>query len=236
MQFTYGIVFGLFLLILRPVVAQPSVSLQGKEIPQLFTPHENPFGFSHIQWGMKWMDYLLKFDCETFPVLSATGEGAALHQDKNVFFLSGSVGGKIQRKVSVPYGSAIFIPILTYFNHYPCPYPGFEPAPGQSMKSFLQQGGANFIDSAIHLQLIIDGHPCDDLKLYRYTTDVFYPQFNPALVCIDMCITTGPQPSVLDGYWVILKPLAKGEHFVYFHAEVPEKGMVVDVGYIIQIE
>lgn len=202
----------------------------------VYTPDEIVFGITQAEWGEKWIDYLLAFDCETFPVLSATGEGAEQHQEGTVFFLSGAVGGKLKRKVTVEYGKSIFVPVITYFNHYPCPYPNFKPAPGQSMKDFLIQGGAEIINGASAMKVVVDGDTLNNVTPFRFTSDLFYLKGNPELVCVDLCITTGPQPSIIDGYWVILKPLPKGKHEIWFYGEVPGQGMVVDVGYEVLIK
>ncbi len=193
-------------------------------------------GKSMAEWGIRWTDYLLSFDCDHFPVFSATGEDAGHFQDGQVYFLSGSVGGKIHRQVTVEYGKYLFVPIVTYLNHYPCPYPNFKPAPGQSMKTFLMQGAADIIDGVNTMKLAVNGDTLSDLSAYRFTSDLFYLKPNPELVCIDVCITDGPQPSIVDGYWVILKPLPRGRHDIWFYGEVPGHGMVVDVGYTVFIK
>lgn len=205
-------------------------------IEQIVAATEIINGNSMAEWGIRWTEYLLSFDCDKFPVFSATGEGADQFQEGPVYFLSGAVGGIIRRQVTVESGKFLFIPIVTYLNHFPCPYPNFKPAPGQSMKDFLTEGAADIIDGVKTMKLAIDGDTLSDLSAYRFTSDLFYLKANPKLVCIDVCITDGPQPSIIDGYWVILKPLPKGKHEIWFYGEVPGHGMVVDVGYGVIIQ
>lgn len=202
---------------------------------QIVVVTDTVHGTSMAEWGIRWTDYLFSFNCDKFPVFSATGEGADQFQEGPVYFLSGAVGGIIRRQVTVESGKYLFIPIVTYLNHYPCPYPNFKPAPGQSMKAFLIEGAADIIDGVNTMKLAINGDTLSDLSAYRFTSDLFYLKANPELVCIDVCITDGPQPSIIDGYWVLIKPLPKGRHEIWFYGEVPGHGMVVDVGYEVSI-
>ncbi len=202
----------------------------------IYLPHEHPLGRSQAEWGVEWVKYLFSFNCENFPLISTTRENFELNQNGPVYFLVGSFGGKVERSVKLPAGKAVFFPVYNYFNHYPCPYPGFKPAPGQSMEDFLKEGAAALVDLATNMSVTIDEVQIDQIEDFRFTSRLFYFNGNPELVCMDPCVTTGPQPAIVDGYWIMIKPLHPGKHRLHFHSEVPEHGMVIDVTYQLNVE
>ena len=49
--------------------------------------------------------------------------------------------------------------------YWPCPDPNFQPAPGQTLEEFLQEGAAAFIDLADNLSVTLDGQNMDTLHI-----------------------------------------------------------------------
>jgi hypothetical protein len=77
----------------------------------------------------------------------------------------------------------------------------------------------------------VDGVSVTDLTTYRATSSLFLLDINPEWGALDPCVIGDPQPTVSDGYWIMLAPLAPGHHSLHFHAELPDLGFVLDVTY-----
>jgi hypothetical protein len=68
-------------------------------------------------------------------------------------------------------------------------------------------------DFAKH-QIIIDGQTVQDIDQYRFTTDFFnitYPKDNM------LTLPAGTFRTLLDGWWLMLKPLSAGDHRIEVH-------------------
>ncbi|ACB32328.1 hypothetical protein Lcho_0053 [Leptothrix cholodnii SP-6] len=140
-----------------------------------------------------------------------TGVQCGLHQEGPVWFLSAPLGGQgpFERTCTVPRGKAIFTPVATFLNDYPCPDPTFKPAAGQSLDDFLGSGLVDIIDSFTLLEASLNHRP---IKVLRLTTRTF--GFTGAVDWkgIDQCITGSPQSGLSDGYFVAIEPLPPGTH------------------------
>lgn len=198
----------------------------------LYPPNAQPFGHSYEEWAVKFWQRLMAFDCATIFSENVFG----LNQDENVFFLSGSVG-TYNVDVTIPRDKAIMTPIVNYINDYPCPDPGFQPAPGQSLEDFLAEGAASFIDLVDNIEVTLDGEALENLEDYRFSSDLFYFTGNPELpTCLDPCVTGTEQPAVTDGYYLIFKKMSVGQHTLHLYAEIPDYGLVLDGTFNITIE
>jgi hypothetical protein len=126
-------------------------------------------------------------------------------------------------------------------NDYPCPDPGFQPAPGQSLEDFLTEGANWLISHATELECVRDGVPLVNLFSYRATSKLFQFTGDPSLTAIwDPCITGQLQDGVSDGYWVMLQPMTPGQHTLTLRGrlEFPEFGGFVfesQVTYLITV-
>src|SRR6266436_1780191 len=117
-------------------------------------------------------------------------------------------------------GKALFFPIITYRNDYPCPDPNFQPPPGETLEQFLTEGAAAIIDLVTQLQVLVDGQPLNNLFSYRTTSRLFTFTADPSLVAFDPCVTGRPQFGVTDGYAIILNPLPPGPHMIFFRGVI----------------
>jgi hypothetical protein len=202
----------------------------------IYAMDAEPYGRSMKAWTVEWVHYLYSHSCETMPAVLTTGHDSDMHQRGPVYFLVGTISATVEREMTIPAGKSIFFPLHTYYNHYPCPYPGFKPAPGQTMEDFLKEGAADIVDHAREMSVTLDDVQFPIAEKYRVTSDLFYLTCDPALVCVDACVTTGPQPGIVDGYWVMLKPLAAGYHKLRFQARVVIYGVMIDVTYHITVK
>jgi len=203
---------------------------------KVYPPNAHPFGQSYEEWTENWWIWLMNFDCASSPLLDPTGANADQNQSGPVYYLVGTTGGSATRDVTIPRNKAVLFPIINTIYDYPCPDPNFQPAPGQTLEEFLQEGAAAFIDLADNLSVTLDGQNINDEEDYRFPTDLFQFTGDPDLTnCLDPCVTGSLQDAVSDGYWIMLKKLHSGSHTLHFYGEVPDYGFEVDVTYNITV-
>ena len=209
---------------------------QLQETQIAYSPAEEPFGSSYGSWCEAWVKYLYSIPCNNHPLAESSDNKTEPHQEGPVFFLSGTLGGTIERTVSIPEGKGIFFPVLNYVANYPCPYAGSKPAPGQSLKDFLVRNANVMVDQGTLMSVTLDGVRISDLLPFRVTTELFYFQALPELTCLDPCVTGELQPGVADGYWIMLRPLPPGQHKLNYKGSYPKLGWAMDVTYILFVE
>lgn len=154
-----------------------------------------------------WWQWAMAAPPETNPVEDATGEHCAVGQQGNVWFLAGGFGSsRISRRCVVPAGRFLFFPIITT---------AYWPAQGEIMYSCDQarRNAAVNNEGARELFVEVDGVALADPKRLRAATGD----------CFDILAKADPSsrpyqayPSAADGYWVLLAPLARGNHTVRF--------------------
>jgi len=145
----------------------------------------------------------------------------AAGQSGSVRFLAGTAGqGPITRSCTIPTGKALFFPIISYLNDYPCPDPNFQPPPGRTLEQFLTEGAAAIINLVTELEVVVDGQPLNNPFNYRATSRLFTFTADTSLVAFDSCVTSTEQFGVTDGYWILLRPLPPGPHTIFFHAVI----------------
>ncbi len=218
---------------------QPTTSaVESRSNPNsaVFPPTANMYGKSYAEWSIEWWKWILSYPCANNPLADQTGANAAQGQSGPVWFLAGNTGGTTTRNVTIPHGKAALFPIINYLNDHPCPDPNFGPAPGQSMEEFLQEGASAIIDLGEGLSVTLDGEAMNNIEDYRFLTSLFNFDANNDLVnCFDPCEAPGVQPYVSDGYWMMLKPLKKGQHTLNFQSSIPMYGFVLDVTFNITV-
>ena len=194
-------------------------------------------GLTYTEWSVKWWQWLLSIPADQSPTFDTTGEDCAVGQSGHVWFLAGTPGGSATRTCTVPPGTSLFFPIINAEFDYPCPDPGFQPAPGQSLEAFLTENVTTLIDAVKDLALEIDGVAVENLGNYRVTSPLFEFVGHPSLTAVfDSCITGSSQPAVSDGYWVMLPPLSRGSHTIHLHGAIDGFGFETDVTYTLLVE
>lgn len=167
---------------------------------------EDPLGQSYEEWMIEWWQFLMSHDCASFPNASSETQTGPVH------FLSGGVETYV-KYVTITSEKSILVPILNFINDYPCPDTSFHPAPGQSLEDFMVEGAIAAMDVAADMELILDGKNYPITEENRIHTGLFYFTGNADIAnCFDPCVTGESQAAASDGYWVMIKPLSKGQH------------------------
>ncbi|PYJ19840.1 MAG: hypothetical protein DME99_11560, partial [Verrucomicrobia bacterium] len=120
------------------LTSQVGATGQRNPNPRVIPPHGRPYGLSYGEWGAQWWRWAYSFPAAQFPPLQAGEVDCSLGQSGSVWFLAGTAGqGPVTRSCTIPAGKALFFPIISYLNDYPCPDPNFQPPPGQTLEEFL---------------------------------------------------------------------------------------------------
>lgn len=190
---------------------------------KLFNPEEQPFGLSYQDYVIAWWKWLISIPEERSPDRDETGERTADDQDPEspVFFLStGSPEHKVERICEVPNNKGILIPLM------PVEVSDKEVEEIERLKikppliEFMRKKAKKDQDGVTTLYLKIDDkeYQMEILRKYRIKqTDVFevnFPKNNVYGVK-----KLGPAKSVADGYYILCKPLEKGDHIISWYSE-----------------
>lgn len=180
---------------------------------------------SSADWAAAHLRWMLSIPLGANPLTDATGLNCAINQEGPVWFLSFLALPNFTLNCTVPYGKAIVSPVLASANTYPCPRdpaqpdaPPFEPAAGQTLEDFLTNGITTVIDQYSG-EARLNGRP---LKVRRVTTPVFGFTAAASLSVFDPCATGSPQLAVVDGYFVFIDPLPRGDHVLQITSGGPE--------------
>lgn len=184
----------------------------------LFPKDAHPYGASIATWADREAAWIYSQPLAHNPLIDQTGADCAREQSGPVWFLPRIAGPRVfsgSRTCTIPAHTAILLEIGAYVNDYPCPDPGFHPAPGQSLYDFLLVDAKNFMDGVNHLEVSLDGRALDDVLSYRYhSEDLFYFTGDPSFAALDACVTGTRQPAISDGFFMMFKPLDPGEHTI----------------------
>jgi hypothetical protein len=200
--------------------------------PALFEKDSHPFGADMATWGERVGQWIYKQPFTTNAAFDQTGADCANDQQGPVWFippifaLPGSPRpiiqppGTAERNCTIPREKAIFLDIGEDVNDFPCPAAfNFNPAPGQSLFDFLIATDKPVMDSVNLLEVWLDGQPLNDVLSYRFISDdLFLIKGDLSLqTTVDPCITGRRQPAIVDGFFLMFKPLHRGAHTIVVH-------------------
>jgi hypothetical protein len=194
----------------------------------LFPKGSHPYGASITTWAERIGQWIYAQPFDHNPGYDQTGADCAVDQHGHVWFIPpifappGTPRPIIQnasRTCTIPAHKALLLDIGAVVDDFPCPDASFHPAPGQSLYDFLIADVKPLLDSVNLLEVSLDGSPLDDALGYRFTsTDLFRIVGDPTLqTTLDPCITGSPQPAVIDGFFMMFKPLRPGVHTIVVH-------------------
>lgn len=201
-------VAGILIIIVTSVGFTAAITSQ-----DIYPIDSKPYNLTYGEWSAKWWQWAMSIPAKDNPGVDETGEKCGIGQnDTNVWFLSGTGGGKVSRACTIPAGKAILFPVI----NVECDY-----VSDKSLKSEsdLRQCAKNDQDKATNLKVTVDGFSIPDLKKYRVQS----PLFNVTLPKDNVAgYPEGLTQVVSDGYWIILKPLALGKHEIHFSGAIAD--------------
>lgn len=170
---------------------------------------ENVSGIPLEEYANIWWQWTYTMPKHLSPVRDRTGENCHQGQNGDVWFLTGGYGSsKISRTCTIPEGKYIFFPVINMVY-----YPSLGGTPScESVKKGASLNNDELLNITIQLDLLTAENPSH----YRLAS----PE------CFDLLGLIPKEfgapkvyPSASDGYWVMLKPLKKGEHTLKFSAQ-----------------
>jgi hypothetical protein len=169
-------------------------------------------------WVPQWWQWAYSMPESFSPLYDEVGTYAGLGQRSGVWFLAGAYNpsGVLTRTVTVPPGTSLFCPLLAY----QCDDLGTGTIPLEELQACTTQfGDAVDVDS---LFCIVDGVALTDLAKRRVKATTFSYSITPDTIPAGFGGNPGDFvfPVTSDGYWVMLKPLAPGNHTVRFGGTV----------------
>jgi hypothetical protein len=190
--------------------------------PVLFPKQSQPYGADMASWGERETQWIYAQPLAHNPLFDQTGADCGVGQQWPVWFIPPIAGPRVftgTRMCTIPHGKAILLDIGHDTEEYPCPaFPTFQPAPGQSLYDFLSSTAKTVMESVNFLDVSLDGQPFSDVLGYRFASaDLFSITGDTSLQFFDPCITGSPQSAVMDGFFMMFKPLERGAHTIFVH-------------------
>lgn len=175
------------------------------------------YGMNYGEWTAAWWQYVLALPTDTtHPILDTSGTYCTNGQSSApVFFLVGAATTDlVERNCTLPAGKHLVFPLINWecSTLEPSPFFGNN---GQELRT-CASAFANGVDPK-SLKVEVDNAVIPNLMLFRVQSPV-YDVLN--LPTPNFLGVNGGNSgfSVSDGYWVILNPLAPGNHKIHFEA------------------
>ena len=210
----------------------------GLDNPPVFPPDSAPYGKTYGQWAAKHWQWTYSFPVKTNPLLMDGNVDLSFGQPQGpVWFLGGSFapspvpGGLLasaDRTGTVPFGKALFFPIITA---------EASTAEGNGTnRTQLSASAVSQIAPVTGLACEIDGKSIKHLDFYQFESPLFTwgPLPTDNLFGDPVNFPAGlTSPSVADGYYLMLEPLPPGPHTLHFSGGVP--GFALDITYHLNV-
>ena len=187
--------------------------------PMLYPKTAQPYGQPMYRWAELMWSYIYSIAPDQNPFFDTTGQFCAVNQDGPVWFLpavpGSSLGNNVSRSCTIPHDKAIMLQMSSAVNDYPCPDPNFHPAPGQSLYDFLYSAIEPLFDNVSGFTVTLDGVNINDPLSYRFFSPAVF-SFSPslAMVAFDSCVTQTNMLGVVDGFYLLFKPMPPGQHTI----------------------
>lgn len=216
------------------VISEAMADGVGKKRRSIVVPTgQTLFGKSYNQLASDWSNWLQSIPVDRNPALDPDGRYCDLNQDGRIWYLAGTFGGALgepaiaERACRIPAGSGIFFPIFANISFAPeftelFPDPecdGFT-SPLEEVRCDVTNDTA--IAPNVGMKLKIDGKEIRDLFAYRTQSQPggFRWVIPEGGVFTVFGFEPGARfPTVVDGYWILLRPLKRGQHTVSFSAD-----------------
>lgn len=171
------------------------------------------YGRTYGEWSKAWWTWALSLEDDGHPVLSEGEVDCSVGQRRKVWYLAGTAGGDpVLRNCNVKRGRSLLYPLINavFINVAgDCDRPeGCTIDEKRGLLDFL------FSTFACNLFSIVDGIP----TVYGVTTARTQSPAFLAEVQNNIFVpegTTDPE-AISDGFWVLIPPLAEGDHTISF--------------------
>jgi hypothetical protein len=182
---------------------------------QIFGPEEKPYGLAYEDHAKNWWKWLLSMPIDINPTNDKTGDrciNGQQNSNSSLFYLAGGGGGLFERTCEVPYGKGILMPLMVV-------EVSDKEAPQATLED-LKKIAKNDQDhvTSLYIKLNDKEYKYQDLIKYRINTTDIFEVFFPKNAMYG--VSEGPSKASADGFYIITKPLPKGEHIVQFKSSL----------------
>jgi hypothetical protein len=216
---------------------------------EVVDPGKTLFRKSYNELTGAWSNWLQKEPPETNPAFDPDGGFCDLNQNGKIWYLAGTFpgGGVADRFCEVPAGTGIFFPILANISFAP---EFLDQPPCDELTEEVDQIRCDVNDDtpiaasldasppSVGLEVTLDGEPVADLFAYRVQSEPggFTFRLGPLFEALVGLEPGDRFPAVVDGYWILLKPLPPGLHTVTFSADFSDDSRDLSANYTLQID
>lgn len=175
----------------------------------LYQRDVQPFGKTWEEWTTKWWIWFLSISKEMNPAADESGEKAIIGQtDPHVWFLAATTGGTVERSVTLPPGISLLFPVINATISY-------SEEPRLKNDYELTSYVKSHIDDILIKEASIDGLDIAISENHRVQSSPFEFSYPEKLPKDNIYLAHGGNTrGAGDGYWIFLKPLSKGEHYI----------------------
>lgn len=202
---------------------------------QVLDPTQPHYGHTNSEWGALWWQWIYQLpqtDAKNciIPFMDPTGANCGHGQTRpdtaevggNVFFLAGTAAGKVVRnQCVVPFGKAIFFPILS-FSADNAGVPVESHLSDAALQGYVRDVLQSVPPSALSAEF--DGVAIPNLA--RFQTDITpfsytLPPEPNVYTCQGQTGVTGTISAYAGGFFVMLAPPTRGPHTLHFAGRAP---------------
>ncbi len=228
----YWLVVGIVLGFMSLVTVMSAQAKSRNFNPRVLPPNSHPRGMTYGEWGAAWWQAAFAIPVVNggHPLIS----GGAFGGEDGVLFLSAVVGVPVTIELTIPAGTALFLPVV----NSECSVIEPDPFHGDDETS-LRACANGHIDNTSGLFAEIDGKPVNNLGAYRVESPLF--EFGPlpednllAFFGVDAPAGT-TSPSVDAGVYLFLAPLRVGQHEIHIGGTFDEFGLSIDTTFEITV-
>jgi hypothetical protein len=192
----------------------------------VYSKNESPFGITHEDWVAKWWNWSfpIGIDPESNNWDGLKQNGCLMHKENSmVMLVDTAAGGKWTQQCKISQTDGILIPIWTgecNKAEKECVDYSYEQ---------LKKAARGYDLGKIKGQVIVDNVPIAQLDVVDYATnvnknvsEVYTKEFNATIPEAGHIpsVKSGIFPAAAHGWFVFLKPLAPGNHTVYYQNSV----------------
>jgi hypothetical protein len=204
----------LYTVLLIPSTMLISVASTDNSTIGIFPPTSKPYGLSYEEHIKNFYKWIISLPIDKNPWEDATGSNCHTGQSESnssIFYLSSNGGGKSDRTCIIESGKGLFIPISAVFV-------SDKEVPNSSIEN-LHSIAKKDQDSVTSLYLSINKQEYNraDLEPYRIHTTVFDAYFPENAIA---GASEGNSKVVADGYYLITKPLEKGNYTIHYKSSL----------------
>ena len=194
--------------------------MNGNQNAGIMPPNSRPRGLTYGEWNEEWWQWAFSMPIDDHPLYDTAdiGEG----QSGKVLFLgssfkseqapSGETITSVDREISIPPGTKIFIPLFNVEVSTIEGYGGTEEEKQEQAESFLDLVGS--------MTVLIDGEPVEDPEQYESPSTLFEIGPLPENNVLQDLGADAPAGSTgqaaANGYYLMLPPLSVGEHTIEY--------------------